>query len=338
MRVTLLAFSPPRDKVMSKGYRHLTYEQRCHIYILKKSGFTQRAIADTIGCSQPTISRELTRNQGQRGYRAKQAQMLAETRREASCQPTKRVPELLDLVDEKIRLEWSPDQVSNWLLNNEGISISHETIYLHIWADKRQGGDLYLSLRRKSKKYNKRSQSMTSRGKIKNARSIDDRPSIVDDYARVGDWEIDTIIGKGHKGALVTIVERKTKLTLSAQVNHKSADAVTQATVKLLKPYQHVVHTITADNGKEFSGHEEISKALSADVYFAHPYSSWERGLNENTNGLIRQYFPKETDFRKVKQEDVDFVLERLNTRPRKILGYKTPEQVMSDYLNQMAA
>ena len=208
-----------------------------------------------------------------------------------------------------------------------GQSISHESIYLHIWRDKQAGGSLYTYLRRQGKKYEKRRHGKSSRGHIKNRRCIDDRPEIVDKRARLGDWEIDTVIGKGHQGALVTIVERLTRKVLCAQVPGKTADAVTKATIKLLRPYKNHVHTITADNGKEFSGHEKISKALDAEVYFAHPYSSWERALNENTNGLLRQYFPKGTSLKWVSQESVSKAVRRLNGRPRKTLGFKTPNQ-----------
>jgi len=168
--------------------------------------------------------------------------------------------------------------------------------------------------------------------------SIDDRPSVVDDKSRIGDWEIDTVIGKGHSGALVTIVERVTNFTVSAQVNSKSAADVTHATIELLRPFKDVVHTITADNGKEFSYHEKISAALCAEVYFAHPYSSWERGLNENTNGLLRQYFPKDTDLKKVTHSEVRRAVNRLNSRPRKGLDFKTPGRLMSDHRAALAA
>jgi IS30 family transposase len=179
-------------------------------------------------------------------------------------------------------MEWSPEQISGWLLVEREELISHESIYLHVWADKQAGGDLYTCLRRQGKKYDKRRNGKSTRGQIKNRVSIDERPGVVDDKSRIGDWEIDTVIGKAHRGALVTIVERVTNFTVSAQVNSKSAADVTRATIALLRPLKDVVHTITADNGKEFAYHEKISKVLSAEVYFAHPYSSWERGLNEN--------------------------------------------------------
>jgi IS30 family transposase len=323
---------------MMRTYQQLTYEQRCQISALKKSGCRQRKIAETIETSQSTVSRELARNTGVRGYRHKQAQERTEWRRAEASQPTKMTPDMITLIESKLRVEWSPEQISGWLLYEQELLISHESIYLHIWADKHAGGDLFTHLRQQGKKYDKRRNGKSTRGQIKNRVSIDDRPQVVDDKSRIGDWEIDTVIGKGHSGALVTIVERVTKLTVSTRVNSKSAEDVTQATIALLKPFENVVHTITADNGKEFAYHEKISKALSAEVYFAHPYSSWERGLNENTNGLLRQYFPKNTDFKKVEQIEVKRALRRLNSRPRKDLDFKTPAQIMNDHRAALAA
>lgn len=295
-------------------------------------------IADTVGTSQSTLSRELRRNSGDRGYRHKQAQRKADSRRAKAAKAVKMTEALINLIELKLREKWSPEQVSGWLLVEHNILISYERIYLHIWADKRAGGDLYNHLRRHSKRYQKRSNGKTNRGQIKNRTSIDERPPEVDDKSRIGDWEIDTVIGKGHNGALVTIVERATQFTLSAQVPNKSAEAVTQATIALLTPYRSALHTITADNGKEFAFHEEITKALGSAVYFANPYHSWERGLNENTNGLLRQYWPKSTDFKKVSEDEVAGVLEALNARPRKTLGYKTPAHLMNEYLQSLAA
>lgn len=319
-------------------YQQLTYEQRCQISVLKRNNLSQKAMADLIGVSQPTISRELARNSGQRGYRHKQAQEKAAQRRQAARGPTKMLPPLVTFIESKLRLEWSPEQITGWLKWDQKQSISHESIYLHVWSDKRSGGDLYVNLRQRGKKYDKRRHGKSTRGQIINRVSIDERPRVVDNRPRIGDWEIDTVIGKGHSGALVTIVERKMKFTVSAQVMSKSAADVTQATIRLLRPYKELVHTITADNGKEFAHHEKISKALDAKVYFAHPYISWERGLNENTNGLLRQYFPKITDFKLVTQAEVKAAVKRLNERPRKLLNYKTPSQLMNAVRAKLAA
>lgn len=315
---------------MTRQYKQLTYEQRCQIYALKKRGDSQRDIANIVGVHQSTISRELSNNSGQRGYRHKQAQEKAEQRRRDAVSPNKMTADLISLIESKLREDWSPEQVSGWLLEAQETLISHETIYRHIWADKRAGGDLHTHLRHQVKRYDKRRNGKSTRGQIKGRVSIDERPDIVDKKVRVGDWEIDTMIGKGHSGALVTIVERATNFTVAAQVNSKSAADVTQATIALLTPLKPLVHTITADNGKEFAYHDQIAQALDAEVYFAHPYSSWERGLNENTNGLLRQYFPKATDLKQVPQKEVNKAVVKLNTRPRKGLEFKTPMQLMN--------
>lgn len=317
---------------MKNSYQQLTYEQRCQIFTLNKRHLSQREIAQEIGVNQSTISRELRRNKGGCGYRFKQAHTLAVARRKDACGPTKMTPQIISLIESKIRIDWSPEQISGWLLTEKDVQISHETIYLHIWSDKRAGGDLYEHLRRQGKKYNKRRNGTSGRGHIPDRQCIETRPNIVDEKSRVGDWEIDTVIGKNHQGALVTIVERVTKMTLSAVIPNKSASEVTRATIQLLEPYKEIVRTITADNGKEFSGHRKISQALNAQVYFAHPYASWERGLNENTNGLIRQYFPKNTNFRRVSPAQVNYVVRKLNTRPRKTLNFKTPYQALYDH------
>lgn len=308
-----------------KTYSQLTYTQRCQISALLQEGLSQARIAERIECSQSAVSREIKRNSGQRGYRHKQADRLARARRQSAITPHKMTPTLINLIEAKLSLKWSPEQISGWLMREKKISISHESIYRHVWADKHEGGELYLHLRHKVKGYRRRSGSTDSRGKIKNRVSIHDRPAIVETRERVGDWEIDLMIGKGHSGALLTIVERKHRYTVAAQINDKTAQGVTLATIALLEPLKDYVLTITADNGKEFSGHEAITEALACDVYFADPYSSWQRGVNENTNGLLRQYWPKETDFKLVSQDEVAVVLEELNNRPRKVLDYQSP-------------
>ena len=323
---------------MMSEYKQLTYEQRCQIEALKKSGFTQKEIADVVGVSQPTISRELRRNLGQRGYRHKQAQQMADQRRSSVQRSSKMTEPMIALITEKLQQKWSPEQISGWLLEELSEKLSHERIYQYVWEDKYQGGDLHTHLRRQGKKYQKRCNGKTSRGQIRDRVSIDERPAVVDEKSRIGDWEIDTVIGKGHSGALVTIVERVTKLTLVASVPNKSAEAVTAATIALLEPYKDALHTITADNGKEFAYHQKISSELGVGFYFAHPYHSWERGLNENTNGLLRQYWPKDTNFLKVSNDDIYEVVTELNSRPRKTLDFKTPEYLMHNYLASKAA
>jgi IS30 family transposase len=246
---------------------------------------------------------------------------------------------LIEFIDFKLNEKWSPEQISGWLHVNDPRHISHETIYQHVWSDKKNGGNLLKNLRRKGKIYQSRSKDkQAGRGFIKNRISIDERPQIVEDRSRMGDWEIDLVIGKGHSGALVTIVERKTSFTVSTRVNDKSAKTVTAATIALLAPFKGAALTSTADNGKEFAYHEEMTKSLKRDVYFADPYCSWQRGLNENTNGLLRQYWPKSTDFTKVSLSEVQGVIVELNDRPRKKLNYKTPAKLMAEHRVAMAA
>lgn len=310
-----------------KDYNQLTQGLRHQIEILKKAGKNQKDIADLVKVSPSTICRELQRNAGKGGYRCKQAQLKAESRRKLTAKPLKMTVEAIGLIDTKVNMDWSPEQISGWLKEEKSICISHERIYQHIWTDKLDGGALYKHLRHSGKK-RKQYGPKDKRGQIRNRISIDDRPAIVSEKARLGDWEIDTVIGKNRQGALVTIVDRVSKMTLIKKVASKHADVVTEATIMLLKPYLDKTLTVTADNGKEFAGHEKIKAALNADVYFAHPYSSWERGLNENTNGLIRQCFTKGSGFENITDKDVDEVMEKLNHRPRKTLNYKTPHSV----------
>lgn len=183
-----------------------------------------------------------------------------------------------------------------------------------------------------SKKYRKRYGSYDSRGRIKNRISIDDRPSVVDDKSRIGDWEGDTVMGKGRKSALLTLVERKTLYTMIFRLTGKDATLLAQRAIEGMTPLADKLLTITLDNGLEFARHELITDALGVEIYFAHPYSSWERGINENTNGLIRQYFPKGTDFALVTDKQVQYVMDKLNNRPRKTRDYKSPSELFTGH------
>jgi transposase, IS30 family len=323
---------------LMKKYNQLTEAQRYQIDALKKAEKDQKTIASIIGVSASTISRELNRNAGKRGYKPRQASIMALDRRRHAAKAIKMTPEVIGILESKLQIDWSPEQVSGWMKQEYAIAISHERIYQHIWTDKRQGGTLYMHLRHRYKKRKKQYGSKDKRGQIRNRVCIDERPAIVEQKTRIGDWEIDTVIGQNHQGALVTIVDRVSKFTLIKKVASKHAEVVTEATISLLKPYLDKTLTITADNGKEFAGHEKIAAQLNAAVYFAHPYHSWERGLNENTNGLIRQYFTKGSSFEKITEEQVERVMNTLNHRPRKTLGYKTPHQLFfEDSLRQAA-
>ncbi len=309
-----------------RGYTQLTQEERYQIYALKKAGHSQTEIATLLERDKSTISRELRRNRGQKGYRPKQAHKLALGRRYDKAQ-VRIDRQVWQQVEALIRDEWSPEQIVGRIAMEQGISISHEWIYQYIYADQRSGGDLYRYLRCQ-KVRRKRYGIYSRRGTIPNQVSIDDRPAIVDSKRRFGDWEGDTVIGKGHRGALVTLVERKSLYTVIRSVLRKTAEAVRHAVVDGLTPYIDWVHTITYDNGREFADHEGMASDLDARIYFAHPYASWERGLNENTNGLIRQYFPKSRDLTTVTQHEIEQAMDKLNHRPRKSLGYRTPYEV----------
>ena len=323
---------------MPEGYLHLTCEQRCQIFALLKSGHTQAHIARQIGVDPSTISRELARNSGASGYRFGQAHEAASGRRHAaSSTPRKMTPEVVAVVEEKLTQEqWSPEQISGRLAQEGVATISHESIYRHVWNDKKDGGNLYLHLRHSGKKYNKRKGRNSGRGLIPNRVDIDRRPAIVATKSRIGDWEADTIIGARHQGAILSHVERKSKYTKLVSLPDKTADAVVQASARMLGPLAHRIETITYDNGKEFAAHVEIAASLQANCYFAKPYHAWERGLNEHTNGLVRQYFPKGSDLSKLATSEVKTVEDKLNSRPRKILGYKTPSEVFFNAKNKL--
>lgn len=307
-------------------HAQLTQEQRYQIAALLEAGHNQTEIADVIGVHKSTVSRELARNRGLRGYRPKQAQTLTEQRRRDKVQPRITAKHWY-WVEQLLSEDWSPEQVSLWLGAAERCVISHEWIYLYIYEDKRQGGDLHTHLRCQ-KKRRKRYGSTDRRGQLIGRESIDNRPKIVDERSRIGDWEVDTVIGRPGGSVLVTLAERRSRLSLIGLSPDKSAQSVKEAILRLLVPLAEHVHTLTYDNGKEFAHHLDVAEKLGAKGFFAHPYHSWERGLNENTNGLIRQYLPKGSSFDALSKKDIQNIMDKLNNRPRKCLGIKTPNQV----------
>ena len=313
---------------MGQFYRHLTKEDRIVIRTLLQEKKSGQYIADRLGRDVSTIKREIRRNSGLRGYRPEQAQEKAEARKR-NPRTIKLTPEVVAHIEEKLREEHSPEQVSDTMADTVGVRVSHERIYQHLWQDKQNGGDLYRHLRiangkRRRKRYGKKDW----RGRIPGRVDISDRPEIVAKKERIGDWEADLVSGSHHRGFLVTLVERKSKFTLIGHVVKKTAEAVSGEVTRLLKGVKDWVHTITYDNGREFARHQDINAALECASYFAAPYHSWERGLNENTNGLIRQYIPKQSDLRRIEPDHIQFVQDRLNRRPRKTLDYATPEGV----------
>ena len=237
------------------------------------------------------------------------------------------------MVDARLAETWSPEQISGHLKANGQPTVSHESIYQRIYADKRAGGTLHRALRCQ-KARRKRHTGRERRGTIPNQVSIDLRPDVANDRGRFGDWEADLMIGAGQQQALVTINERISRYSLIAHIPAKTAQNVSNALISLLTPFSEAVLTLTTDNGKEFAQHEKIATTLAADFFFAHPYASWERGANENMNGLIREFFPKKMPFDSITQKDVLFAMHQLNHRPRKCLGFRTPHEVFTEKLH----
>jgi IS30 family transposase len=284
-------------------YTQLTQEQRYQIYALKKTKHSLTEIAEVIGVNKSTVSRELKRNRGQRGYRPQQAHALTLERRQKSV--ARITTEVWAIVESLLRQDWSPEQISGRLKKEQRGCISHEWIYQYVLKDKQAGGDLYRHLRCQ-KKRRKRYGTYDRRGKLPNCRSIEDRPAIVSTRKRLGDWEVDTLHSRKQKPAIGTLTERKSRFTLLGKVSQRTAGAVRQQVCKLLLPVKDKAHTLTSDHGKEFADHEQIAELLQLQFYFAHPYAAWERGTNENTNGLLRQYFPKKSDLQFVTNKEIE--------------------------------
>jgi IS30 family transposase len=321
------------------NYKQLTLETRYQISALIKAGVNQKNIALEIGVHPSTISREFRRNNDKvRGYSAEIAQVISSKKHKEKSKRFSLTKSIEKYIRAKLKKDWSPEQISGRMKLDTGVSVVHETIYRYIYSNKKNGGKLYTYLRHKNKKYHHRSNDYRSRGTIIDRVMIGKRPKIVEKKSRIGDLEIDTVIGKNHKGALVTVVDRKSKFVLIKNVPSKEASVVTQALIEMIYPIKDITHTITSDNGKEFAYHKQVSAALDTDFYFANPYHSWERGLNEHTNGLIRQYLPKKSVFIGVSKEEIIMIQNRLNHRPRKVLNYKTPYEVFFSEMSRKLA
>jgi len=314
--------------------KELTQEERYYIYAGLKNGVSVSQIAKNINRHKSTVYRELKRNTGRRGYRPKQAHSKAVYRRRSANKHKKFGPMLKRHIKWYLAYDLSPEQITGRFKEKKRECISIEWIYQYIWKDKKNGGSLHHYLRKKIHKNQKRGRKKDNRGAIPNRRSISDRPEIVDKRERTGDWEIDLVVGKGHSGYLVTATERRINLTRIGFVKSKDSYEVEKEVIRILKKEKYL-HTITSDNGKEFSNHEKIAKNLGVDYYFANPYSSWERGTNENTNGLIRQYFPKKEYFQHTQDfmNRISAAEKLLNNRPRKKLGFKTPKELFLEEL-----
>jgi IS30 family transposase len=314
--------------------KHLTSLQRNQIEVLFKIKTPIKIVCKLIETDRSTIYREIKRNRKKLTYSAKYAQELCQERKERFGRTRKFTPEMESQITEKLTNEqWSPKQIVGFSRLNNKPMVSHERIYQFIRQDKQAGGLLWIHTRHRLK-HRKRPVG-DKQVNIKNKVSIELRPSIVDAQERYGDWEIDTIIGENRKGAILTITERKTGFLLMEKLkNGKHAEGAANTAIKLLLAYKDTVHTITSDNGLEFAQHEKIAKKLQADFYFAHPYSSWERGLNEYTNKLIRQYIIKGSSFDLYNDEYIKLVQNKLNRRPREKLNFQTPSKIFYAYLN----
>jgi len=311
---------------MGHHYKQLTQEERYQIAAFKGLGISQAEIARRLHRSASTISRELKRNRKDSKYDGAKAQRLTDKRRREAAKHHKRVPALIEWVEARLREQLSPEQIAGTLKRLGRPFVSHEWIYRHVERDYRAGGELHLHLRHRRKRYRKRYGSAARTSRIPNRVGIERRPAVVDERSRPGDWEGDTVVGK-TASALVTLVERTSGLVVIRKVPHARAGVTAKTIVSALAPWN--PRTLTLDNGPEFAQHESIKEQLNCDVYFARPYHSWERGSNENTNGLIRQYFPKGTDFDQVTDAQVQEVEDKLNIRPRKRLEFRAPIEVL---------
>lgn len=315
---------------------HINQEQRYTIQVLLEQDFSKSDIATVIGKNKTSIYRELKRNSDKRNskYTADLATKKCKERHKNKNKKNHFTDEIKQKVEEKIKEDYSPEQITGYF-KKEGIAcVSHERIYQHIWQDKKKKGNLYTHLRTQGKKYRKRGASKDKRGQIIGRVDIENRPKIVEEKIRFGDFEIDLVIGKNHKKAILTANDRATGFTKIALLESKSAEEVKEKTIEILKNWKPFLETITSDNGKEFAKHLEISKELEVDYYFAKPYHSWERGANENYNGLLRQYFPKDYDFNLITEKKLKYVEKKLNNRPRKKFGYLTPNEVYLQTIN----
>ena len=310
--------------------KHLTQEQRYEIYGYLSAGFTKTQIAGMLGVHKSTITREIQRNGHgwTKQYYPIEAQRRAERRWGQRKWLRKHDKSMKQRVEYYLReLQYSPEQIVGYCRRKGLPIVSHETIYQWIWRDKRYGGDLYTFLRHRGRKYRKRGATNNSRRHIPDAIDISLRPDIVDERCRFGDFEVDTIVGKNGSQHILTIVERKTGLLMMRKLKKPNAIVTEEMMVNALKflGNKKLVKTITADNGLQFARHVNIAKRLNADFFFARPYHSWERGTNENTNGLIRQYIPKSSDFDLLQEEEIRRIEEKINKRPRKKLNFASP-------------
>ena len=309
-----------------RRYRQLTSGERYALSALRKQGCSQAEIARALGRHRSTISREVRRNVKPDGfYRPKDAVDYARWRRSRTRRVSPFTPADWLLVTRYLQRQWSPEQVSGRLRRRGVLRISHETIYRYIWRDKHEGGTLYRHLRCAQKKRRKRYGSYDSRGRLAGKRPISARPPGAENRSRVGHLEGDTVLGGRDTHCVLTMVDRKTGFVMIGKLRSRTVQDTSRRAVAMIRSSPRAVRSITVDNGTEFHGYKAIEDRTGTEFYFATPHHSWERGTSENTNGLIRQYLPKKKSMASVTQRRCDRIAHRLNTRPRKRLGFRTP-------------
>lgn len=314
-------------------YHQITSEERYILATLRKQGFNQAEIARELGRHRSTIGRELNRNSARWDghYRPSKAIERTAGRRSRSRRNQRFTRTDLQHVDSLLRRRFSPKQISGRLRQQRTLSISHETIYRHVWRDRILGGSLYTYLRGARKKRRKRYGAYDSRGRLAGKRHISERPLAAEQRSEIGHWEIDTVIGQGSRHCLVTIVDRKTGYLVIGKLRARTKEHTNHRTLRLMRRHPQRFKTITADNGTEFHDYAQIEHATGIAFYFATPHHSWERGTSENTNGLIRQYVPRGTSMAKLSQHRCNAIARQLNDRPRERLGFKTPQECFDE-------
>lgn len=318
------------------NYKQLTDAQRYKIEVLLKEDYSKTNIANILRVDRSTIYRELKRNSKKRSYNASFAQKVSDERRKEAYKHAVFDINMRNYIVNKLCFyQWSPEQIKGRCAIEKTEMVSVERIYQFIYQDQSQGGLLYTHLRTARRWRKKRLNRKHQRGKIPNRIMIDQRPELVNKKERYGDWEVDTIVGKNHKSAILTLTERKSQFELMVKTDGTKSLSIKKQMINILAPFKKYVKTITSDNGKEFTLHQEIAEKLNADFYFADPYSPWQRGLNEYNNKLIRQYLPKKTDFNLISNDYINMIISKLNNRPRKLLDYKTPNEVFLINFNQ---
>lgn len=314
-------------------YHQITPEERYTLGVLRRQGLSKAAMARALGRHRSTIGREFERNSSRfdGAYRPDQAQERTNGRRVRSRRNSQFSSIEWSLVEVLLREKFSPEQISGWLQLLDVLEISHQTIYTHVKRDKKGGGRLWEHLRQPVR-YRKRYATVEKRGRLAGKRHITERPPAVDSRIEIGHWEMDIVVGVRTNHCIVTLVERVTGATMIGRLRCRKAADVNRRVIAMIRAYRELFLTITVDNGPEFHGYKEIEAATGVTIYFANPYASWERGTNENTNGLIRQYIPKRTSMKRLTQDRCNEIASSLNNRPRKRHGFRTPLEKLAEH------